>query len=87
MRLRHSLIEERTTDKQRIHAQLFHNGYPRQSNLDSIEGRAYLEDTELPTAARKVVDRDPFGDDRAHKRGACAHRKGVAGLRSLPGRL
>jgi transposase len=56
MRLRHSLIEERTTHKQRIHAQLFHNGYPQQSNLDSIEGRAHLEDTELPTAARKVVD-------------------------------
>jgi hypothetical protein len=35
MRLRHSLIEERTTHKQRIHAQLFHNGYPQQSNLDS----------------------------------------------------
>src|SRR5829696_9944315 len=56
MRLRHSLIEERTTHKQRIHAQLFHNGYPRQSNLDSIEGRAHLEDMELPGAARKVVD-------------------------------
>jgi transposase len=56
MRLRHSLIEERTTHKQRIHAQLFHNGYPRQSNVDSIEGRAYLEDMELPAAARKVVD-------------------------------
>jgi transposase len=56
MRLRHSLIEERTTHKQRIHAQLFHNGYPRQSNLDSIEGRAHLEDIELPGAARKVVD-------------------------------
>jgi transposase len=56
MRLRHSLIEERTTHKQRIHAQLFHSGYPRQSNLDSIEGRAYLEDTHLPGAARKVVD-------------------------------
>src|SRR5215204_4645230 len=56
MRLRHSLIEERTTHKQRIHAQLFHNGYPRQSNLDSMEGRAHLEDMELPGAARKVVD-------------------------------
>jgi transposase len=56
MRLRHSLIEERTTHKQRIHAQLFHNGYPRQSNLDSTEGRANLEDMELPGAARKVVD-------------------------------
>jgi transposase len=56
MRLRHSLIEERTTHKQRIHAQLFHNCYPRQSNLDSLEGRAHLEDMELPAAARKVVD-------------------------------
>jgi transposase len=56
MRLRHSLIEERTTHKQRIHAQLFHNGYPQQSNLDSIEGRAHLADMELPAAARKVVD-------------------------------
>jgi transposase len=56
MRLRHSLIEERTTHKQRIHAQLFHNGYPQISNLDSMEGRAHLEDMELPAAARKVVD-------------------------------
>jgi transposase len=56
MRLRHSLIEERTTHKQRIHAQLFHNGYPHISNVDSMEGRAHLEDMELPAAARKVVD-------------------------------
>lgn len=56
MRLRHSLIEERTTHKQRIHSQLFHNGYPRQKNLDSMEGRAQLEEMELPGAARKVVD-------------------------------
>ena len=56
MRLRHSLIEERTTHKQRIHAQLFHNGYPQQKNLDSMEGRAHLEEMELPAAARKVVD-------------------------------
>jgi transposase len=56
VRLRHSLIEERTTHKQRIHAQLFHNGYPRQKNLDSMEGRACLEEMELPEAARRVVD-------------------------------
>lgn len=56
VRLRHSLIEERTTHKQRIHSQLFHNGYPRQKNLDSMEGRAQLEEMELPGAARKVVD-------------------------------
>jgi transposase len=56
MRLRHSLIEERTTHKQRIHAQLFHNGYPQQKNLDSMEGHASLKEMELPGAARKVVD-------------------------------
>jgi transposase len=56
MRLRHTMIEERTTHKQRIHAQLFHNGYPRQKNLDSMEGRAQLQDLELPAAARQVVD-------------------------------
>lgn len=56
MRLRHSLIEERTTHKQRIHAQLFHNGYPQQKNLDSTTGRAQLEEMELPAAARQVVD-------------------------------
>src|SRR5215210_67604 len=56
MRLRHSLIEERTTHKQRIHAQLFHNGYPQQKNLDSMEGRAHLEEMKLPGAARQVVD-------------------------------
>jgi transposase len=56
MRLRHSMIEERTSHKQRIHAQLFHNGYPQQKNLDSIEGRAQLKDSELPAAARQVVD-------------------------------
>jgi transposase len=55
MRLRHSMIEERTSHKQRIHAQLFHNGYPQQKNLDSIEGRARLEEMELPAAARQVV--------------------------------
>lgn len=56
MRLRHSLVEERTTHKQRIHAQIFHNGYPQQKNLDSMEGRAHLEGLELPETARRVVD-------------------------------
>ena len=56
MRLRHSLVEERTTHKQRIHAQIFHNGYPQQKKLDSMEGRAHLEGLELPEAARQVVE-------------------------------
>jgi transposase len=65
MRLRHSLIEERTTHMQRIHAQLFHNGYPQQKNLDSMEGRAHLQEMKLPGAARQVVDL--CDDDRSHK--------------------
>src|SRR5215208_6864659 len=44
------------TVRNAIHAQLFHNGYPQQKNLDSIEGRAQLKDSELPAAARQVVD-------------------------------
>src|SRR5215210_6212737 len=56
MRLRHTMIEERTAHKQRIHAQLFHNGYAQQKNPDSMEGRAHLEEMELPGAARQVID-------------------------------
>ena len=33
MRMRHTMIEERTAYQQRIHAQLFHNGYPQQRNV------------------------------------------------------
>jgi transposase len=55
VRLRKSLLEDRTAWQQRIHAQLFHNGYPQQKNLDSIEGRAHLEEMELPAAARQVM--------------------------------
>jgi transposase len=58
MRMRHTMIEERTGYQQRIHAQLFHNGFPQEKkNLLSIEGRARLERSlGLPAAARKVVD-------------------------------
>jgi transposase len=56
MRMRHTMIEERTAHQQRIHAQLFHNGYPQERNLLATERRERLETLELPTAARKVVD-------------------------------
>jgi transposase len=29
LRMRHTIIEERSAHQQRIHAQLFHNGYPQ----------------------------------------------------------
>jgi transposase len=56
MRLRHTMIEERTAHQQRIHAQLFHNGYPQQRNVLAAERRERLRKMELPVAARKVVD-------------------------------
>src|SRR5215212_2669012 len=56
MRMRHTMIEERTAYQQRIHAQLFHNGYPQQRNVLAAQRRERLEKMELPAAARKVVD-------------------------------
>src|SRR5918992_1117499 len=57
MRLRHTMVEERSAYLQRIHAQLFHNGCPKQEkHLLSAEGRERLEDLDLPAAARRVVE-------------------------------
>lgn len=56
IRMRHSMIEERTAHQQRIHAQLFHNGYPQERNLLAAERRERLERLELPAAACTVVD-------------------------------
>ena len=56
MRMRHSMVEERSAYLQRIHAQLFHHGCPRQEKeLLSAEGREHLQKLDLPGAARKVV--------------------------------
>src|SRR5215216_2904775 len=57
MRMRHSMVEERSAYLQRIHAQLFHNGCPRQEKeLLCAEGREHLKKLDLPVAARKVVE-------------------------------
>lgn len=56
MRMRHTMIEERTAHQQRIHAQLFHNGHPQERNLLAADRRKRLQSLELPAAARKVVD-------------------------------
>jgi transposase len=50
------VIEERSAHQQRIHAQLFHNGYPQQRNVLAVDRRERLQKMELPRAARKVVD-------------------------------
>jgi transposase len=56
VRLRKSLLEDRTAWQQRIHAQLFHNGYPQERNLLARENRERLERLEVPPSARKMVD-------------------------------
>lgn len=56
VRTRKTLVEERTSWQQRIHAQLFHHGYPQERNLLAKERRARLECLELPAAARKTTN-------------------------------
>jgi transposase len=56
VRLRKSLVEDRTAWQQRIHAQLFHNGYPQERNLLARERRERLQRLEVPPSARKMVD-------------------------------
>lgn len=56
VRLRRTLVEQRTAWQQRIHAQLFHHGHPSQRNLLTRERRAWLQALELPPAARTQVE-------------------------------
>jgi transposase len=56
VRMRKSLVDERTAFLQRIHAQLFHHGHPQERSLLSKESRERLERLELPEAARRSVD-------------------------------
>jgi hypothetical protein len=37
------MIEERSAHQQRIHAQLFHNGYPQQRNVLAADRRERLQ--------------------------------------------
>lgn len=55
VRLRKSLVEDRTAWQQRIHAQLFQGGHPQERNLLATERRERLERLELSPAARKMV--------------------------------
>lgn len=55
VRLRHTLIEERGEWQQRIQAQLYHHGVPRRRQLLTSERRGWLEQLELPDAARRQI--------------------------------
>jgi hypothetical protein len=56
VRLRKSLMDERTSWLRRMHAQLFHHGLPTPPNLSTSAGRAALADALLPPAGRHVID-------------------------------
>jgi transposase len=56
VRLRKALIDERTAWLARIRAQLFHHGLPIAPDLMTYVGRQWLDEAELPAAARQVLD-------------------------------
>jgi transposase len=55
VRLQKSLVDERTAWQLRVHALLFHHGAPPQKALLTREGRAQLDQADLPPAARQAV--------------------------------
>jgi transposase len=56
VRLRKTLVDERTAWQQRIHALLFHHGIPRPRTLLTREGRASLAQLELSASARETLE-------------------------------
>jgi transposase len=56
VRVRHTLAEQRSEWQQRIQAQLYHHGVPRRRQLLTAENRAWLEQLELPEAARLQIE-------------------------------
>jgi transposase len=56
VRLRHTLAEQRSEWQQRIQAQLYHHGVPRRRQLLTRENRAWLDELELPEAARLQIE-------------------------------
>jgi transposase len=55
VRLRKTLVDERTAWQQRIHALLFHHGVQRPRALLTREGRAALAKLELSASAREAL--------------------------------
>jgi transposase len=56
VRLRRTLIDQRTAWQQRIHAQLFHQGVPGGLKLRTEAGREALRQAELSPAGRQLVE-------------------------------
>jgi transposase len=58
VRLRHTLVDQRGEWQQRIRAVLYHHGLPHRSELHLLsgEGRAWLEQVDVPDAAREQIE-------------------------------
>jgi transposase len=58
VRLRHTLVDQRGEWQQRIRAVLYHHGLPhrRELHLLSGEGRDWLEEVDVPGAAREQIE-------------------------------
>jgi transposase len=55
VRLRHTLVDQRGEWQKRIHAVLYHHGFPRRNGLLTGENRAWLEGLSLPQSAREQI--------------------------------
>ena len=55
VRLRHTLVKQRSEWQQRIQATLYHHGVAQRRSLLTQENRRWLEDAPLPGAAREQV--------------------------------
>ena len=55
MRLRHTLVDQRGEWQQRIQAVLYHHGVPQRRDLLRADKRRWLEQLELPAAARDQI--------------------------------
>jgi len=56
VRTRHLLSHQRTEWQQRMHAVLYHHGFPQRHNLLSLENRGWIAGLRLPAAAREQLD-------------------------------
>jgi len=56
VRTRHLLSHQRTECQQRMHAVLYHHGFPQRRNLPSLETRQWIAGLGLPAAAREQLD-------------------------------
>jgi len=56
VRLRKTMIDQRSGWAKRIKAQFFHHGWPTPPSALTIAGREYMAQADLPPTARQVVD-------------------------------